>query len=91
MLDGSVDGLQPGLVPPSEDELETPTDKRILVIASALKAGYTVDRIHNLTKIDRWFLHKLKNIIDYEDVLANHATNLPTGIYVIVEGIDSLG
>lgn len=81
MLDGSVDGLQPGLVPVSEEELESPTDKRILVLASALKEGYTVDRLHDLTKIDRWFLTKLKNIIDHEAVLAKHQANIPYDIY----------
>jgi hypothetical protein len=64
----------------SEEELEAPTDKRILVLASALKEGYSVQRLHDLTKIDPWFLSKLKNIIDYEAVLAKHANNLPTVI-----------
>ncbi len=44
--------------------LREPTDKRIFVISKALRAGYTVDQIYELTKIDRWFLQKLKNIID---------------------------
>ena len=44
--------------------LKEPTDKRIFVIATAMKAGYTVDRIHDLTKIDKWFLYRLKNIMD---------------------------
>ncbi len=42
--------------------LREPTDKRIFVIENALRAGYTVDQIHELTKIDRWFLQKLQNI-----------------------------
>ena len=45
--------------------LSEPTDKRIFVIAEALKQGYSVERIHELTKIDRWFLHKLQNIMKY--------------------------
>lgn len=45
-----------------EKELEEPTDTRIFVIAQAFSEGYTVDRIHELTKIDRWFLYKLHNI-----------------------------
>ena len=45
-------------------ELSEPTDMRILVIEKALNEGYTIDRIHELTKIDRWFLVKLKNIHD---------------------------
>ena len=56
------------------DDIDTaltePTDKRIFVIAKALTHGYTVERIHELTKIDTWFLHKLKNIIDTADELA---------------------
>ena len=41
-----------------------PTDKRIFVISKAFRAGYTVDQVHALTKIDRWFLEKLMNIMD---------------------------
>ena len=46
-----------------DEALAEPTDKRIFVIAKAFNEGYTVDRIHELTKIDRWFLEKLHNII----------------------------
>ena len=45
-------------------QLASPTDKRIFVISAAMNHGYTVDRIHELTKIDRWFLYKLQNITD---------------------------
>lgn len=44
--------------------LREPTDKRIFVISKAMRAGYTVDQIHELTKIDKWFLQKLQNIMD---------------------------
>ena len=44
--------------------LQAPTDKRIFVIAKAMNAGYTVDKIHELTKIDRWFLYRLQHIMD---------------------------
>ena len=44
--------------------LREPTDKRIFVISKAFRAGYTVDQVHALTKIDRWFLEKLMNIMD---------------------------
>ena len=44
-------------------ELEQPTDKRMFVLAAALKAGYTIDRLYELTRIDKWFLYKMKNII----------------------------
>ena len=43
--------------------LREPTDKRIFVISKAMRAGYTVDQIHDLTKIDKWFLDKLQNIM----------------------------
>ena len=52
--------------------LTDPTDTRIFAISEALEAGYTVDRIHQLTKIDRWFLYKLRNIIETEHRLKNH-------------------
>ena len=47
-----------------EKALKAPTDKRIFVIAKAMSDGYTVDQIHDLTKIDRWFLYKLRNIFE---------------------------
>ena len=45
-------------------ELVNPTDRRMFVLAAALKDGYSVDKLYSLTRIDRWFLFKLKNIID---------------------------
>lgn len=47
-----------------EKSLSEPTDRRIFVIEAAFRQGYTVDQIHELTKIDRWFLYKLQNLID---------------------------
>ncbi|MBD5372664.1 MAG: carbamoyl-phosphate synthase (glutamine-hydrolyzing) large subunit [Bacteroides sp.] len=52
--------------------LKEPTDKRIFFLAQALQEGYSVERIHELTKIDRWFLHKLNNIIQTSQELAEH-------------------
>ena len=49
--------------------LKEPTDKRIFVVAKALSDGYTVEQIHELTKIDKWFLQKLQNIIVTEGLL----------------------
>ena len=49
-----------------EKELRQPTDERLFGIAEALKKGFSVDRIHELTRIDRWFLEKIKNIVDCE-------------------------
>ncbi|NXD31956.1 PYR1 protein, partial [Spelaeornis formosus] len=53
-------------------ELETPTDKRIFVLAAALRAGYSIERLYELTKIDRWFLHKMKNITDHALLLESY-------------------
>ncbi|CAO1412131.1 unnamed protein product [Diamesa hyperborea] len=64
MVDESINGFDPNIKPVNDDELSTPTDKRMFVLAAALKAGYTVDKLYDLTKIDRWFLDKMKNIID---------------------------
>lgn len=51
--------------------LREPTDERIFVISKAFRVGYTIDEIHDLTKIDRWFLHKLHNILETaEDIEA---------------------
>lgn len=55
-----------------EEELSNPTDLRIFAIAKAFEEGYTIDRIHDLTKIDPWFLEKLKNIYDYSLVLKGY-------------------
>ncbi len=52
-----------------DEALAKPTDKRIFHIANAFKAGYTVDRIFELTKIDRWFLHRLEYIIGLDNEL----------------------
>ena len=62
--------------------LREPTDKRIFVISKALRAGYTVERIHSLTKIDKWFLYKLQNIMETSKQLHAHHTlqTIPTGL-----------
>lgn len=58
--------------------LHEPTDKRIFIISKAMHKGYTIDQIHDLTKIDKWFLHKLKHIIDIDESLQalNSVNNL---------------
>ncbi|WP_236263875.1 carbamoyl-phosphate synthase (glutamine-hydrolyzing) large subunit [Dysgonomonas sp. Marseille-P4677] len=56
-----------------DEELSNPTDLRIFAIARAFEKGYTIDKIHNLTKIDPWFLSKLKNIYDYSLVLQEYS------------------
>lgn len=62
-----------------EKELSEPTDMRIFSIAEAFEKGFTVDRIHELTRIDRWFLYKLLNIINIKNELKKHnrLENLP--------------
>ena len=53
----------------SEDELRKPTDKRMFVLAAALKAGYSIDSLSEVTKIDHWFLNKMQNIINWYNKL----------------------
>ena len=55
--------------------LREPTDKRIFVISKAMRAGYTVDQIHDLTKIDKWFLDKLMNIMQTSKELHEWGNN----------------
>ena len=55
--------------------LREPTDKRIFVISKAMRAGYTVDQIHELTKIDKWFLYKLENIMETSKELHEWGNN----------------
>ena len=55
-----------------DDELANPTDLRIFAIAQALEEGYSIDRIFELTKIDPWFIGKLKNIVDYKSKLLSY-------------------
>ena len=62
-------------IPCIDEALKEPTDKRVFVISKAMHKGYTVDQIHDLTKIDRWFLYKLKHIIDIDEQLKRHNIN----------------
>ena len=55
-----------------DHELAHPTDLRIFAIAQALEEGYTIDRIYQLTRIDPWFIQRLKNIVDYKAVLSQY-------------------
>ena len=55
-----------------DEELENPTDLRIFAIAQALEEGYTIERIEELTKIDPWFIERMKNIVDYKHVLEGY-------------------
>ena len=53
-------------IPDIKKSLHEPTDMRIFVVSKALKVGYSIEQIHQLTKIDRWFLQKLKHIVDID-------------------------
>jgi len=55
-----------------ENELKNPTDKRLLAIADAIKKGMPIERIFELTKIDKWFLYKIKNVVETEKELLKH-------------------
>ena len=61
------------VIPDIDKALREPTDKRIFVISKAFRAGYTVDQVHALTKIDRWFLEKLMNIMDTSRALHEYS------------------
>lgn len=65
-----------------DDELANPTDLRIFAIAQALEEGYSIELIYELTKIDPWFIGKLKNIVDYKHKLSeyNSLEELPTEV-----------
>ena len=54
-------------IPDIDAALREPTDKRVFIISKAMHKGYTIDQIHDLTKIDKWFLQKLKHIIDIDE------------------------
>ena len=54
-------------IPDIDAALREPTDKRVFIISKAMHKGYTIDQIHELTKIDKWFLQKLKHIIDIDE------------------------
>ena len=65
-----------------DDELANPTDLRIFAIAQALEEGYSIERIYELTKIDPWFIRKMKNIVDYKHKLEtyNSLEDLPADV-----------
>ncbi len=61
-----------------EKELKEPTDKRMFAIAEAIKRGYSVDKIYNLSKVNSWFLYKMRNIVEIEESLRQYRLkNLP--------------
>ena len=71
-----------------DKELREPTDQRIFVVSKAFRQGYTVDQIHELTKIDHWFLYKLKNIVNTAESLEELNYNEIDSILKEVESRD---
>ena len=75
MVDENVMGFDPYIKPVDEKELEEPTDKRTFVLAAALKANYSIAKLNELTKIDPWFLYKMKNIIEHQTLMESLLPN----------------
>ncbi|XP_076085937.1 multifunctional protein CAD-like [Mytilus galloprovincialis] len=73
MMDEKVVGFDPYKKKVSEADLQNPTDKRIFVLAAAIRAGKSIDELYRLTKIDKWFLYKFKNIVDHNTKLEEFA------------------
>jgi carbamoyl-phosphate synthase/aspartate carbamoyltransferase len=64
-----------------DDELQTPSDQRLFAIANAMHSGYSVEKIYNMTKIDRWFLGKLKGLSDFaKDMTKFDASTISVGL-----------
>ncbi|MFP4548742.1 MAG: carbamoyl-phosphate synthase (glutamine-hydrolyzing) large subunit [Fidelibacterota bacterium] len=55
-----------------EQELTEPTEERVFAISEAMKAGFSIDKIHKFTKINRWFLNKIQNVVTIEEELKNN-------------------
>ncbi|MFA3782252.1 carbamoyl-phosphate synthase (glutamine-hydrolyzing) large subunit [Melioribacteraceae bacterium 4301-Me] len=74
MLDISVDGITASRTKIYFDNLDTalkePTEERIFAVVQAIKAGYSIEHIHNLTHINKWFLYKINNIINIENEIS---------------------
>jgi carbamoyl-phosphate synthase large subunit len=87
MVDSQFNGFQPLPFDNLEEMLSSPTDRRLFAVADALfNRKYTVDQIYEMTKIDRWFLHKLQNIVDIDSDLKAVAAysdieNLPKDVF----------
>jgi len=70
-----------------DEELKNPTDRRIFAIAEAMHKGYSVDKIWEITRIDKWFLQKLHNIYELRNVLLEYDSleKLPTGLLLLAK------
>ncbi|KAK3318452.1 hypothetical protein B0H66DRAFT_557297 [Apodospora peruviana] len=74
-----------------DDELQTPSDQRLFAIANAMHAGYSVDRIWELTKIDKWFLHKLKGLSNFGKKMSGYKADDIAGNPDIIRRAKQLG
>ena len=93
MVDGGIDGFG-DLAACKENEtteeeldglLSNPSDRRVFAISVALNRGYSVDRVHKLTNIDRWFLGKLQNLVEIEQRLTKAKKPLPSDLLVLAK------
>ncbi|CAN8001699.1 unnamed protein product [Ixodes hexagonus] len=91
MVDELVFGLDPYLKPVSDEELKCPTDKRMFYLASAIKAGYSLERLNELTQIDPWFLSKIMNIIKYHTFLEGLRNEPEALAYDVLKRAKQLG
>lgn len=79
VTDGKALGFDSGGRKPNDRELSHPTDQRMYFIAAALEQGQSVEHVHSLTFIDRWFLNRLKQIVDLKTQLSNYSLKtMPT-------------
>lgn len=74
MLDIGIEGLGNSnmFFNDIEKELEKPTDKRVFAIAEAIKRGFSIDKIYSLSKVDRWFLYRIKNILEISNEIKKY-------------------
>jgi len=83
MLDIKIEGLSASslIFDDLEKELKEPTDKRMFAIAEAIRKGMSIERIYELSSVDPWFLHKIKNIVETEKALSKYTIkNLPDSL-----------
>ena len=79
-----------------DTELQTPSDQRMFALANAMHNGYSVDKIWQLTRIDKWFLHRLKSLSDFGIQMQGlmqkyHVDNVPAQDFPASEGAGVLG
>lgn len=85
MVDENVTGFDPYIKTVNDEVLIQPTDKRMYVLAAALKSGYSVEKLYELTKIDPWFLHKFNNIIQHLGLIEKQGVNFSVEILALAK------